>query len=330
MLIRKKHCTCREDRYQYLSLDVWGGYNIGYGRKRATDSEKRLRHFVAARTFYNHFDKVPQIFKDSFDYNYANINGILFSYSLYKQNFYRSKFIYGFGRNEDVPVGLNATITTGWTNKQGRRRGYYGADFSGSTYSKNGFFSLYQLRTGVYRGIDAFEDISLLLSIDHFTRLRKLNSQWLNRNFISLSYTKLFKEDLNEPLFLTSDFGLPYFNTDSTDIILADTRATIKFESVFFNLRKFLGFRFAPFAFTEFSFVKPIGKPANNTNGYSAVGGGIRTRNENLIFGTIELRGYYFPRITNAMSHWKVELSTNIKFKYNSSFIKKPDFVQAN
>ena len=63
---------------------------------------------------------------------------------------------------------------------------------------------------------------------------------------------------------------------------------------------------------------------------YSAIGAGVRTRNENLVFGTIELRGFYFPRTTLHMSSFKVEINTNIRFKYNSTFIRRPDFVLTN
>ena len=317
-------------QYTYNNIDLWGGYNIGWGRQRRTDSEKRLRHFVASHAFYNYFQKVPMAFKDSFNYHYANLNGILFSYTLYKQNFYRTHFIYGFGRNEDVPIGISASVTGGWSNKQDRKRGYYAAEFDGSSYSKKGFFSSYIFKLGGFKGAGTFEDINLLLNVNHFTKLRQLSSQWYNRNFLSISYTRLYKKKLNEPLVLQSDFGLPYFRSDSL-YVEADSRATLKVESVFFNLHKFLGFRFAPFVFTELSYLKPVINPMHTTNKYTAFGGGIRTRNENLVLGTVELRGFYFPRVTVAsMSKWKIEFTANLKFKYNSAFVKKPDFVIAN
>ena len=40
-----------------------------------------------------------------YNYSYADINGVLFSYNLYKQNYYRTNYLYAFGRNEDVPTG---------------------------------------------------------------------------------------------------------------------------------------------------------------------------------------------------------------------------------
>lgn len=314
-------------QYMYSNLDFWGGYNIGYRNKKGMDSEKRLRHFVAGRTFYTYFDKVPVKYDTSYNSGFANINGLLFSYTLYKQNFYRTSFIYGFGRNEDVPIGLSASLIAGWTNKQDQRRPYYGIEFEGTRFSKKGIFSSYKFRAGGYSTKGRIQDIDLLASVDHFSRLTRLSPTWLNRNFISFSYTRQLNPLLNEPLFLRSSFGLPYFSNGNT---MADQRVTLRGESVFYNLRRLLGFRFAPFIFGDLCVVKPTNQISSYNNGYSAVGAGIRTRNESLVFGTIELRGYYIPRIIDGMKNWRVDITTKLRFRFNSNFIKKPDFIIAN
>lgn len=314
-------------QYMYSNLDFWGGYNIGYKNKKGRDSEKRLRHFVAGRTFYTYFDKVPVKYDTSYNSGFANINGLLFSYTLYKQNFYRTNFIYGFGRNEDVPIGLSASLIAGWTNKQNQRRPYYGIEFEGTRFSKKGIFSSYKFRAGGYSTRGKIQDIDLLASVDHFSRLTRLSPTWLNRNFISFSYTRQLNPLLNEPLFLRSSFGLPYFSNGNT---MADQRVTLRGESVFYNLRKLLGFRFAPFIFGDFCMVKPTNLISSYNDGYSAFGAGIRTRNESLVFGTIELRGYYIPRIIDGMKNWRVDVTTKLRFRFNSNFIKKPDFIIAN
>ena len=321
-------------QYKYRNGDIWAGYNIGYNTKKGKDSDKRLRHFVAVRSFYHYFDKLPKT--DSvYNYNYANINGVLFSYNLYRQNFYRTNYIYAFGRNEDVPTGLSASLIAGWTNKQDRYRPYYGFEFEGNRFSKKGIFSSYQLRLGGYLRKGRFEDINFLTGVDHFTRLRKIAAKWRNRNFISFSFTRQLNSSvynqtnipLNSPLFLKSDFGLPYFRSG---IIEADERTTVKLETDFYNLNKILGFRCAPFLFSDFCFLKPVGKSFASTDGFSALGGGIRVRNENLVFGTIELKGFYFPRTIEGMKNWKIDLVTKVRFKFNSNFVRKPDFIVAN
>ncbi|MBX2888067.1 MAG: hypothetical protein KF829_05395 [Ferruginibacter sp.] len=313
-------------RYRYLQSDFWLGYNIGYKRARLTDHFNRIRHFVSVRTFYNHFFKKPDKFDGVYNYQYADLNGALMSYTLYRQNFYKTGFIYGFGRSEDIPEGLNISATGGWTNKSGKRRGYYGIGAEGSKFFSKGNYYSVILRGGTFRDHGHWVDTDILLDIYHFSALRKMSAKWRHRNFVQVGIAKQINPLLNTPLFLGSDFGLP----DFTNSVFGNFRATVKAESVFFNLRKFLGFRFAPFAFTGLTMLTPVDESFSKTNGFTAFGGGIRTRNENLIFGTLELRGAYFPRTPGGMKPWEISFSSNIRFKYNSTFIKKPDFIIAN
>lgn len=316
-----------EFKYTSLNADMWAGLNIGHKNKREDDSDKRLRHFVALRSFYNKFYNLPNNIKNVYNPSYADLNGALVSYSLYKQNFYKTNFIYGFGRNEDVPQGINATVIGGYTNKEGVRRSYFGLEFEGTQFSKKGHFTDFILRSGSYINTKKLQDASILIAINRFTKLYKLNHHWRNRNFVGISFTKQFNNLLSAPLLLESANGLPYLNNNG---INADTRSTIKFESVFFNLKKVLGFRFAPFIFSDLSLVKPLLEHTAKTQGFTAIGGGVRTRNENLTFGTIELKGYFFPRVNDGIKNWKIEFSTKLRFRYNSSFIRKPEFVTSN
>ncbi|MBC7865990.1 MAG: hypothetical protein H7X88_00510 [Gloeobacteraceae cyanobacterium ES-bin-316] len=317
----------RDFKYCYVYADMWGGYNIGYKGGKKKDSENRLRHFVAVRGFYNIFKDVPSKYITEYNFRYANINGVLAAYSLYRQNFYRTNFIYGFGRNEDVPEGLNATITAGYTNKQGVRRSYYGVEMDASKFNKKeGLFS-YSIKLGGYVNNKKIEDADFLLGVNHFTKLFKLNPYWYNRSFMGITYTRQLKTFLNEPLFLRSDFGLPFFRGEE---IAGQRRTTFKVETVFFNMKKIAGFRLAPFIFSDLSLIQPFDKPMDKSIGFPALGGGLRTRNESLVFGTVELRGYVFPRVPAGMQNWRVELTTKLLFKYNSSFIRRPDFVKPN
>ncbi|MEO5967206.1 MAG: hypothetical protein ABIP69_03005, partial [Ferruginibacter sp.] len=314
-----------EFQYNKLRSDFWIGYNIGSGREKQTDHINRLRHFVSLRVFYNHFYKIPDNFISTYNYNYADINGTLVGYSLYKQNFYRTNFIYGFGRAEDVPEGITTSAIAGWTVKEGKKRAYYALTGEGSFFTGKKYLG-FTFRAGTFTYKNNPEDLDIMIGFDHFSELRKISKKWRNRNFINLILTKQYKPVLNTPLFLNSEFGLPYF-TENTE---GSFRATAKVESVFFNLNSYLGFKFAPFVFTDFSLLAPAHQYFSSSNGYTAIGGGLRTRNESLIFGTIELKAYYFPRTIGEMKSWKFDISTNIKFKYNSTFIKRPDFVVTN
>ncbi len=320
-------------KYNYDRADAWFGYNFDASTFRKNNVESRVKRLVALRTFYQHFNQLPVKVLDSFDYRYSNIKGVLASFIIFKQNFYRTNFIYGFGRNEDVPEGFNVSLVTGWINKKDsivnkqRSRPYLGIDATMSRFNDKGFYSNYVFRFGGFYNKGKWEDLDLLAYVTHFTRKKMLNSSWYFRQFISAGFTKQIARILNEPLRLRSDFGLPYFSNGE---IVGQFRGTIRSESVFYNLRKFWGFRFAPFAFGDICLMQPNNKSFQKSEWYSALGAGVRTRNENLIFGTIEMRGFYFPRTAPGMSAWKIEFNTNIRFKYNSTYIRKPDFVIAN
>ncbi len=314
-------------KYKSLATDAWAGLNIGYKNKKEQDSDKRLRHFVALRSFYYNFFTVPDDFKDTYNPAYANIYGVLASYTLYKQNFIKTNFIYGFGRKEDVPQGISATIVSGYTLKEGIRRSYLGFEFEGTTFSKKGHFTDFTFKAGSFINNKNLQDGTVLMGINRFTNLYKLSRNWRNRNFVGINFAHQFNNLLSFPLTLESSNGLPYFNNVG---IAADTRTTLKFESVFYNLKKFLGFRFAPFVFSDLGLLKALNEPTNQTKGFSAIGAGVRTRNENLVFGTIELRGYYFPRVNEGIKDLRVEFTTKLRFRYNSNFLRRPDFVTAN
>lgn len=314
-------------RYAYYNIDAWFGYSLDNKKALYDNKEIRIHRFVAIRGFKQHFITEPLKYKFVYDYRFADFTGVLGSLNIFKQVFYKTNFIYGFGRNEDIPEGFSVALTGGYINKQSFRRPYAGLDITVTNVRDKGFYSNYTFRMGGYFYRKRFEDVDLLLSADYFTRLRKLSPSWYSRMFLTTGITAQANPVLNTPLFLRSDFGLPYFNNDR---ISADLRATVRAESVFYNTTRVLGFRFAPFAFADACLLKPTKMNLDKTELFSAIGGGIRTRNENLVLGTIELKGYYYPRVNGDMRNWKVELNSNIRFKYRSSFINRPGVINAN
>ncbi|HMO60823.1 MAG TPA: hypothetical protein PKC39_05455 [Ferruginibacter sp.] len=322
-----------EYRYSFFSTDGWLAYNFGAKRLMYMNAKSTVRKFVAVRGFSQHFFKIPEKYINNFEATYSDVSGMLASFSMFKQNFYRANYIYGFGRNEDVPLGFSASVIGGYILKEDslrnklRNRPYIGLDGQYSAYGKNGLYSALTFRLGGYRAEGKMEDVSLLLNAEHFTKLKLLRARWYRRFFLSGGFSKQFSPVLDQSLFLRSNYGLPYFEYGYSG---ADLRATLKTEVVFYHTRRFGGFRFAPFAFGDMIMLKPTKQPLAQADLFSAVGAGLRTRNENLIFGTMEMRLYYFPRVIENMNHFKIKFNTNLRFRYNSSFIRKPDFVAPN
>jgi hypothetical protein len=270
----------------------------------------------------------PLEYKDKYYYPYANTTAVLGAISIFKLNFYKTGYIYGFGRKEDLPEGLEASFTTGWTKKEGRTRPYMGLSFERYYLTKKETYLDYSVALGTSFYKRKFEDVNLLANVDYFSRLQKLGARWKQRSFINASFGRQVNPLLDEPLLLESPYGFSGFKNNYTGGYM---RASLKGESVFFSPWKLFFFKFAPFVFssaTAFQF--PSETVASNTRVYTAVGGGIRTRNESLIFGTIELRASYFPKKDAFNNNFLLQLNTNLRFKYNEDFVRRPEFVRVN
>src|SRR5690606_28830355 len=117
--------------------------------------------------------------------------------------------------------------------------------------------------------------------------------KWKIREFMKFSYTQINERVTYEPLRINNTYGLNEFSTDS---VSGNKRISIYSESILYLHKKLLGFRFAPFVFGDFSLISYEQKDFSKSDIFTGIGAGIRTRNENLVFGTIELKTIYFPR----------------------------------
>jgi len=315
-------------QYKYGILDGWMGINIGAGLRVKDNLQTRLRKFISFRALSKRFSEVPDTAIIKYNYNYSSVDAGLVSLSIFKQEYYHTSYIYGFGRNEDVPEGYSFSVVGGITERNNITRPYIGIEYDREYFSTNKNYVNYTFKTGGYLNKGTLEDMSVLTSLQYFTRLKKLaNPHWSKRLFGSVSITQQVKTILNEPLYLNSDYGIPTFKNDN---ILAASRISCNLEQVYYNTVKYYGFSFAPFVFVNSSYIKLIGEAIKNGSIYTAIGIGCRTRNENLVFGTIELKAFYYPRTLSSMNPLNISITTGLRFKYNSQLIHRPDFIQMN
>jgi hypothetical protein len=63
---------------------------------------------------------------------------------------------------------------------------------------------------------------------------------------------------------------------------------------------------------------------------YYGLSGGLRTRNENLIFGTMELKVTYIPQNEFGESKVTIGFKQNLRVKNSGSFVRKPTLIIYN
>ena len=315
-------------KYAYGMMDGWMGINIGAGLRVKDNLQTRLRKFISFRAMSKRFSEIPDTANIKYNIHYSNIDAGLVALNIFKQEYYHTSYIYGFGRNEDVPEGYSFSVVSGLTQRNTKTRPYLGIDYERDYFSEQKNYTNFILKLGGYLHNGSLEDISFLSAVNYFTTLKKLsNPKWSKRNFVQISATQQVNTILNEPLYLRSEYGIPTFKNDN---IQAATRVSCNIESVYYNMVKYYGFSFAPFMFVNSSYIKLIGEAIEKGSIYTALGLGCRTRNENLVFGTIELKAYYYPRTISNMTPLNVSITTGLRFRYNSQLMRRPDFVQLN
>jgi hypothetical protein len=307
--------------YRYVVNDFWIGYNIGAKH----NGQDRSRHFVAIRAFDQNFKHQPLQTRERESPLYNDRTFVLGGLTFFQQNFYTVRYVYGFGRTEDVPYGHTISFYGGWSRQMGLVRPYFGFEAEKSIVNRNGEFYNAALKAGGFEN-KGFEDVVVLVSGSLTSRLIPVN-EWLMRQSFSVDYTRIFQQKALLPLDINNEYGLQYFLADS---LSGTTRFHIKSETLAFTPWQVLGFRFAPFVFGEMAMLAQNNKSIFYDKPFFGFGGGIRTRNENLVFGTVEVRFVYYPRTVENISSFALRVSSNLRVKYSAGFVRAPAFINYN
>ncbi len=311
--------------YNLKHKDFWIGYQLTRKDKQIKLNE--YRQFIQYRHLENNFKERPIDYLLQLDRNYQNLKANFISFTLVRQSVYRTKYLYGLGRYEDLPIGQSLTWTTGHAQIEKDRSAYIGFKFEQYKLSKKENYTHIIANIASSYINQSLQDIRFLSSLEQFSKLKYLNNGFGYRQILNLSFTQTLKNKYNEALRVNSIYGIPQLNREQ---IKGGTRLSANWETVFYNNRALWGFKSAPFVFGNLTYIRAVGNPILKGDIYTAIGSGMRIRNENLVFGTIELKGCYFPRTNQQLSPWNFSLITNLRYKYNSNIVEKPNYVEIN
>jgi hypothetical protein len=313
-------------KYRYNIFDLWAGYNLGYNYLLSKQNTRRSRSFLAFRFLNKKFTLKPEQVHDVYHPTYNDRKALLTEFTIFKQDFYKTNYIYGFGTTEDLPYGYNIAFTAGWTKQITLERPYFGINANQFVATTRGEFMQYFFRSGIFLSKGNIQDACVLAGGNFYSKLYVYKKMKIRQN-IRFSYSKLINRVASDPLRIDNPLGLQYFRSDS---ILGNQRLSLYAETFIFTGYKLFGFQMAPFFYADLSVMTPEHKQLFSSDMYSGIGGGLRTRNENLVFGTIELRFHYFPRPADRMNHFAVSFRSNIRFRFNNRYVKAPDLIQMN
>lgn len=302
----------------YLLLDGWYGRRLDFS---FNPNDSRFQLTVAGRVRYTSFENRPAPDKENRQF-FANSTLYLGSISFSERSYVRDYRIYSYGIVEDIPKGYLHEIVFGYDNNEFGDRGYAHIFLStGNLFKYKPYYLYTSLGAGSFFRTTGLEQGLVDSKINFISPLFKI---WHveTRQFIRLNYTVGIRRFEIEDLMLRNSIGIRGFGSR---IATGKQRITLNVENVLFYKRAILNFQTALFYFLDAGIVGPANKSIFSEDYFAGVGVGLRIRNENLIFKTLQIRLSLYPNHPSDVNAIGFILDEVSKSKFYSFQPKGPE-----
>jgi hypothetical protein len=292
-------------------FDGWVGRSFELGPRQNLN--------ITLKYLQNDFEKRPPV-ERNYNVRLHDRQAILSSVSFSKLNFFKARNIYAFNITEDIPVGYLLALTVGQDHAEFETRDYLGLLVTFARYLNIGYL-YFSLRSSRFIG-ESVEDRILNIRSRYFSPLFDLGSL-SNRWFFRFQY--LEGHNLSIPL----TFNLAENNRVRDlegNYLQGSELLNLSLESVFFLPNSLLGFRLAPYVFSDLGFIRDNRVPSIEPRVFYNLGTGIRLRNEHLVFDTFDLRVSYFPDDPQGRHQFFFNLSLSTPIVPESFNVIEPRF----
>lgn len=302
----------------YKYYDFWIGRSFKFPFRNSKLAQNS-RIVTAFRHNKYDYDKRPEV-SPILNKNYWNRTATLVSLGFSNRNYKRDVLIYGFGRTEDVPVGSLFALTIGRENTEFGTRGYGGIQFASGKYLPHNLGYLYTLANlGTYSKNGKAQQGVINGEINYISNLIPFRHSFF-RQFVNIKFAKGINRDPLDYLNISGDRGIRGINNDR---LIGTKKFTIGTETVFFSDKSLLGFRIAYFVFADLGLVNGVPHLWESPL-YQGYGLGLRLRNENLAFNTLQLRFGYYVNIPELSSPTRFATSGNVPLRLRDFDISAP------
>lgn len=280
----------RTDTLHYLSertniQDLWAGRSWLIGRDRPAE---RITSFVLSGRIVR--TSTPGRSAEARNAGLFQSHNYFFgSVSISSRKYYRDKYIFNYGKVEDVPSGRIAGITFG-EDFQERNRLYAGLYAGMGNYYRFGYLSTF-LSYGTFKNKSGgFQQGILTGRITYFTRLMSIGD-WRIRQFVRPTFVfGINKSPADNPPLNIGIKGFEAIESRASSISL------VSLQTQSYAPWNVGGFHFGPYFFAHVGLLgeKPIGAKGRL---YSLFGLGVLIKNDYLMFSTFQLSFSFYPYI---------------------------------
>jgi hypothetical protein len=305
----------------YNLQDFWFGRSYMFS---SSQNEKTRRNIaLTGRITRYQFQSRPEVDVTILS-EFHDRTTFLASAGLTNQHFRKSKLIYGFGRSEDIPLGSMLTVTSGIEMNEYLNRPYLGFNYSLAGEWLDIGYLYQQLEVGGFIN-EGIEQGEISYNLKYFTPLMNSIGRYNYRLFAAAKYRiglNRFEDEFLQ--FSKNDDirGLTSINLRGNQLM------SINLESVCYSPHKPLGFRFVYFLFIDAGLITNRNKVLIKNPVYTGFGAGLRFKNENLVFTTIQMRLSYYPLIPDNTSPEYLQFNGVPDHRFDNFIIPRPEILE--
>ncbi|MFV0553800.1 MAG: hypothetical protein ACK5LR_03760 [Mangrovibacterium sp.] len=305
----------------YWAIDWWAGHAFKLGMHDEFGSQQLV---VSGRYRKVNFMERPQAGNDGNQF-FADSELYMMSFSLLKRMYLRDNHIYGYGITEDIPKGYLHELVLGYDNNEFNRRLYSHLYLStGNLLSFRPSYFFLSGGFGTFFDNRKMEQGEIQVNANLITRQFELNNHTV-RQFFSASYIQGVNRFEQEYLELDDANGIRGFQSN---LIAGQKKLNVQTETLYFLPRKYWGFNIAFFDFIDVGILAGKNQMLARGRWYTGFGGGIRFKNESLVFETIQIRLAFYPWSPADQSFWGMQggyLRNDIPYNFQA---RKPNTLE--
>jgi hypothetical protein len=267
----------------FFESHVWLGRARPVGEAPA-GGIRRAAVVVAAGLEGLDYSQRPDSVSASYNRAFADRTRVLSSVSFTRSAFSKGRLLRGYGRTDDIPTGVLATLTGGVEWGEFATRAYGGGLLRAAGFSGLGYLDG-SVGAGAFFNDRTWEDGIVDLSGHWFSDLAVLRRYGF-RQFATVQYTAGFRRQSNEHILLDDEAGLDGLRGAAPS---GRSRLVGDLESVLFTPWQAFGFKFTAFGKWSAGSVGPAADSFLRGAYFSTVGVGLRIHNAHLILDPLEL-----------------------------------------
>ena len=304
--------------YRNNYTDLWGAYAFRLWKSSSkTNAQGRSRIVLAGRFSRTDFRMRPSVTPTTQHFFHDNRLYIA-SIGWSRRQYYTDRYLFGFGRTEDVPYGSLVNFIFGHENREFDDYHYAGLSMArGRYYWRFGYFMGLAELGSFFQNNWKMSRRQLHLRANYYSPLLEAGA-YSFRHTLSIDYLYGDRRFEHEFLWIGEE-NIRGFNTWEQR---GTQRFSFRFESICFTPLYLLGFQFAGYVFGDLSFLNSHTGFSMKGEDFHGYGLGFRIRNENLTFKTFQVRFTVYPSIPE--KSFGISISTIPRQLFQDFLIGKP------